>query len=60
MSVGLVATHLASQVSQRFEFEAFTAVMFQVKVFWVMTQCSVVVGYQYFRGPSLTTQKTSA
>jgi hypothetical protein len=26
-------------------------VMFQVKVFWVVTLCSVVVGYQCFRGP---------
>jgi hypothetical protein len=30
-------------------FEAFTAVMVQVVVFWVMTPCSVVVGYQRFR-----------
>jgi len=27
------------------------AVMFQVEVFWVLTQCSVEVGYQRFRGP---------
>jgi hypothetical protein len=32
-------------------FEAFTAVMFQVDVFWVVTPCSVVVGYKLFRGP---------
>jgi hypothetical protein len=32
-------------------FEVFTAVMFQVDVFWVMTLCSVVVGYQRFGGP---------
>jgi hypothetical protein len=32
-------------------FEVFTAVMFQVKVFWVMMPCSVVVGYHHFRGP---------
>jgi len=32
-------------------FEAFTAVMLLVGVFWVMTQCSVVVGYQRFGGP---------
>jgi len=25
--------------------------MFQVKVFWVVTPCSVVVGYQCLRGP---------
>jgi hypothetical protein len=31
-------------------FEAFMAVMFQVYVFWVVTQCSVVVGYHRFRG----------
>jgi hypothetical protein len=33
-------------------FEAFTAVMFLVEVFWVVTPCSVVVGYQRFGGPS--------
>jgi hypothetical protein len=27
------------------------AEMFQVKVCWVMTLCSVVVGYQCFKGP---------
>jgi len=32
-------------------FGTFTAVMFQVEVFWVVTPCSVVVGYQSFRGP---------
>jgi hypothetical protein len=31
--------------------EAFSVVMFQVEVFWGVTQCSVVVGYQRFRGP---------
>jgi len=30
-------------------FEAFTAVMFQVEVFWVVTQCSVVK-QERFRG----------
>jgi hypothetical protein len=25
--------------------------MFQVEVFWVVTLCSVVVGYRRFRGP---------
>jgi hypothetical protein len=32
-------------------FEAFTAVMFQVEVLWVVTPCSIVVGYQCFRVP---------
>jgi len=33
-------------------FESFTAMMFQVQVFWVMTSYSVVVGwYQRFKGP---------
>jgi hypothetical protein len=32
-------------------FEVFTAVMIQVKVLWVMTLCSVVVGCKRFRGP---------
>jgi len=49
-------------------FEAFTAVIFQVEVFWVVTPCSAVVGYQH--GPpkrwyatrklhGVTAQKTS-
>jgi len=29
-------------------YEAFTAVIFQVEVFWVVTPCSAVVGYQLF------------
>jgi hypothetical protein len=32
-------------------YEAFTAAMFQVEVFWVVTPCSVAVGYQPFSGP---------
>jgi hypothetical protein len=31
--------------------ETFTTVKIQVEVFWVTTLCSVVVGYQRFRGP---------
>jgi hypothetical protein len=31
--------------------EVFTAVMIEVSVFWVVTPCSVVVGYQSYRGP---------
>jgi len=27
------------------------AVMFQVEVFWAVTPCSIVVGYQRFGGP---------
>jgi hypothetical protein len=34
-----------------YDFPAFTAVMFQVEVLWTVTQCSVVEGYQSFRGP---------
>jgi len=30
-------------------FEAFTAVKFQIEVFWIVTLSSVVVGYQFFR-----------
>jgi hypothetical protein len=33
-------------------FEVFTVVRIQVDVFWVVTPCSVAVGYQRFRGPS--------
>jgi hypothetical protein len=32
-------------------FEVFTAVMFQVEVFWVVTPCSVAVGYRHFIDP---------
>jgi hypothetical protein len=32
-------------------YEVFTAVKIQVDVFWVVTPCSVVVGYRRFRGP---------
>jgi hypothetical protein len=32
-------------------FETFTAMMFQVEVFWVVTPCSIVVRYQHCRGP---------
>jgi hypothetical protein len=38
-------------ISPNASFEAFTAVMFQVAVFWVVKPCSVVVGYRRFRGP---------
>jgi hypothetical protein len=31
--------------------EAFMALVFQIEVFWFVTPCSVVVGYQRFRGP---------
>jgi len=31
--------------------EAFTAVTFQVELFWVVTPCSVAEGYQRFGGP---------
>jgi len=33
------------------DFEVFTAVKIQVEVFWVVTSCSVVVGYQRFGEP---------
>jgi hypothetical protein len=32
-------------------FEVFMAVKIQVEAFWVVTPCSVAVGYQRFRGP---------
>jgi hypothetical protein len=32
-------------------FEVFTAVKIQVEVFWVVTQCNVVLGYQSFGSP---------
>jgi hypothetical protein len=38
-------------------FEAYRAVMFQVEVFWVVTPCSVVVGFRRFRGPCHNTTR---
>jgi len=38
-------------LNQDASFDVFTAVMFQVEVFWVVTKCNIVVGYQRFRGP---------
>jgi hypothetical protein len=32
-------------------FQAFTAVMIEVEMPWVVTPCSAVVGYQRFRAP---------
>jgi len=32
-------------------YKAFTVVTFQVEVLWVAMPCSIVVGYQCFRGP---------
>jgi len=32
-------------------FEAFTAVIFQVEIFWFVTPCTVEIGYQLFGGP---------
>jgi hypothetical protein len=46
-----VSLKVVKSVSPDASFEAFTAVMFQVEVFWVMMPCSVVVGYQRFEGP---------
>jgi hypothetical protein len=54
----------------RARFEVYTEVKNQVEVFWVVTACSVPVGYQHFRGPcclhlqgeviGITTQKVSS
>jgi hypothetical protein len=40
--------------------EAFTAVKVQVEVFWVVTGCSVVVGYQRFRDPLFSLKMEAA
>jgi hypothetical protein len=36
---------------QLIRFEVFTTIEIQVQFFWVVTPCSVVVGYQRFGGP---------
>jgi hypothetical protein len=41
-------------------FEAFTAVMFHVEVFWVLTPYDGVIGYQRFRGPCFTLKMEAA
>jgi hypothetical protein len=46
--------------NSRANFEVFTAVMIQVEVFWIVTPCSVVVGYQRFRGPFFTPKMEAA
>jgi hypothetical protein len=40
-----VSNHTQFQVT-RVSFEAFTGVIFQIEVFWVVTPCSVLAGYQ--------------
>jgi len=42
---------LTKSLSSTASFEAFTAVKIQVEVFWVVTPCSVVAGWQRFGGP---------
>jgi hypothetical protein len=51
--VHVLTLHLLKNHSNITIFEAFTAVMFQVEVFWVVMPCGVVVGYQRYRGPTL-------
>jgi hypothetical protein len=43
--------NVIDQLLIRYDFEAFTAVIFQVEDFWVVMLYSVVVGYQHFTGP---------
>jgi hypothetical protein len=45
------ATYHILNRTKHARFEAFTAVKIQVDVFWVVTSCGVVVGYQRFGGP---------
>jgi len=40
-----------SQTLLSASFDALTAVNIQVRVFWIATPCSVMVGYKHFRGP---------
>jgi hypothetical protein len=41
----------ARQLLISLKFEVFMLVKIQVKVFWDVMTCSVVVGYQHFREP---------
>jgi hypothetical protein len=41
-----------TELLQGTRYEVFMVVKIQVEVFWVVMLHSVVVGYQYFRGPS--------
>jgi len=36
-------------IKRKMQFDTFTAMMFQVEIFWVATPCIVMVGYQHFR-----------
>jgi hypothetical protein len=46
----LLSPYMCTPTHELFvSFEAFTEVMFQVKVFWVVILCSVVVGHKCFR-----------
>jgi hypothetical protein len=40
-----------SHTVTKLSFKAFTTVMFQVDVVWIMTPCKVVLGYWSFIGP---------
>jgi len=42
---------LQTELNFSVRFEVITAVKIQIKVFWVVTPCSVAVRYQYFIGP---------
>jgi len=48
-------------INQYARFLVFTAVKIQIEIFCVVMPCSIVVGYQRFRGwfPTATRQKTS-
>jgi hypothetical protein len=50
MAVKLACRINGNTQTEGASFEASTAMMFQVEVFWVATLCSVMVGYQRFRG----------
>jgi len=43
-------TRILKTFAKNARFEALTAVMFQIEVFWVVTPCSDVVGYRHFGG----------
>jgi hypothetical protein len=55
MLIGIYKLSAFYTVSRHSRFEVFTAVKIQVAVFWIMTPCNDVAGYQRFGRPCCPT-----